>query len=213
MCNKSFGAPYALNQHKKSHEGGDRKFLCAVCGSQVNEHSKRHLQRRVTCAHCSKSVADKRTLQSHLRICSKCPQSLQQDLPQTEEQARSHKCDHCFHCYIHKKDLVCHLHLKYQDKQWGAICVLMVRNSALMVNYCIPMDRCSIPIDILLLSGLCFIVHILCSCLLYVPCSARVRPWFYIGIWAEQCVHAFTHHLSSSCTITIVPFHPHVCTL
>ena len=114
VCNKSFGAPYALNQHKKSHEEGGRKFLCAVCGkgfvskSQVNEHSKRHLQRRVTCAHCSKSVADNGTLQSHLRICSKRPQ-LQQDLPQTEEQARPCKCHHCFCHYIHKKDLMHHL--------------------------------------------------------------------------------------------------------
>ena len=112
VCNKSFGAPYALNQHKKSHEEGGRKFLCAVCGkgfvsrSQVNEHSKRHLQSRVSCAHCSKSVADKRTLQSHLRICSKRPQPSQQDLPQTEEQARPYKCDHCFHRYVHKKDLL-----------------------------------------------------------------------------------------------------------
>ena len=122
VCNKSFGAPYALNQHKKSHEEGGRKFLCAICGkgfvskSQVNEHSKRHLQRRVTCAHCSKSVANKRTLQSHLRICSKHPQPSQQDLPQTEEKARPYKCDHCFHHYIHKKDLMCHLQQKHQDK-------------------------------------------------------------------------------------------------
>ena len=113
-CNKSFGTVYALNQHRKSHEeGGVRKFLCAVCGkgivskSQVNEHSKRHLQKRVTCAHCSKSVADKRTMQSHLRICPKRPQ--QQVLPQTEEQARPHKCDHCYRCYIHKRDLMHHL--------------------------------------------------------------------------------------------------------
>ena len=111
VCNKSFGAPYALNQHRKSHEEGGRKFLCAVCGkgfvskSQVNEHSKRHLQKRVACAHCSKSVADKRILQSHLRICSKHPQS-QQVLPQTEEQARPHKCDHCFLRYVHSKDLM-----------------------------------------------------------------------------------------------------------
>ena len=112
-CNKSFGTVYALNQHRKSHEEGGRKFLCAACGkgfvskSQVNEHSKRHLQKRVTCAHCSKSVADKRTLQSHLRICPKCPQ--QQVLPQTEEQARPHKCDHCYCHYVHKRDLMCHL--------------------------------------------------------------------------------------------------------
>ena len=122
VCNKSFGAPYALNQHRKSHEEGGRKFFCAICGkgfvskSQVNEHSKRHLQRRVTCAHCSKSVADKRTLQSHLRICSKHPQPLQQDLPQTEEQARPYKCDHCFRHYVHKRDLMCHQRQKHQDK-------------------------------------------------------------------------------------------------
>ena len=114
VYNKSFGAPYAINQHRKSHEEGGRKFLCAVCGkgfvskSQVNEHSKSHLQRRVTRTHCSKSVADKRTLQSHLRICSKHPQS-QQVLPQTEEQARPHKCDHCFCRYVHRKDLMHHL--------------------------------------------------------------------------------------------------------
>ena len=83
-CNKSFGAPFALKLHQKTHEEGGRKYLCAVCGkgfvnkSQVNEHSKRHLQRRVFCAHCAKSMADARTLRSHLEICPKKPQPTQQ---------------------------------------------------------------------------------------------------------------------------------------
>ena len=122
VCNKSFGTSYALKQHKKSHEEGGRKFLWAVCSkgfiskSQVNEYSKRHQQRRVTCAHCAKSVADKRTLLSHLKVCSKRPQPSQQVLPQTEEEARPHKCDHCFHRYVHHRDLMHHICQKHQDK-------------------------------------------------------------------------------------------------
>ena len=149
-------------------------------------------------------VADKRTLQSHLRICSKHPQ--QQVLPQTEEQARPHKCDHCFRRYIHKKDLMHHLWQQHQDKLWGANCIPMVWNCTLMVVR-------SILTDILLSSGLCLLINVSYIFLLYVPCSAKVRPQFYSGIWAEQCAFAVTHLLSSSCTIIIVPLHPHMCLL
>ena len=123
VCNKSFGASHALKQHKNSHEEGGRKFLCAVCGkgfvskSQVNEHSKRHLQRWVFCAHCTKSFADKRTLLSHLKVHNKHPQPSHQVLPQTEEEARPHKCDHCFCCYIHRRDLMHYTCQKHPEKR------------------------------------------------------------------------------------------------
>ena len=32
VCDKGFGDPYALSQHKMSHEEGGKKYLCAVCG-------------------------------------------------------------------------------------------------------------------------------------------------------------------------------------
>ena len=121
VCNKGSGDPYALNQHKKSHEKDGKKYLCAVCGKgfvtkgQVNEHSKRHQQGRVSCAHWSKSLADKKILQDHLKVCPKCPQPSPQDIPQTEEQARPHKCDYCFCRYVHKKDLMHHMHSKHKD--------------------------------------------------------------------------------------------------
>ena len=122
VCNKSFGASYALQLHKKSHQEGGRKFLCAVCGmgfvskSQVNEHTKRHAQRRVFCAHCAKSFADKRTLLSHLKICTKCPPPSDQVRPQAEEEARPHNCDRCFRRYVHRTDLMRHLRQKHPEK-------------------------------------------------------------------------------------------------
>ena len=123
VCNKSFGASYALQLHKKSHREGGRKFLCAICGmgfvskSQVNEHTKRHALRRVFCAHCAKSFADKRTLLSHLKICPKRPPPSDQVHPQTEEEARPHNCDHCFRRYVHRRDLVRHLRQKHPEKR------------------------------------------------------------------------------------------------
>ena len=129
VCNKSFGDPYDLCQHKKSHVEGGRKFLCDVCGkgfvskSQVNEHTKKHQQGRVTCAHCSKSLVDKKTLQDHIKVCPFHPQPSQQEQekPQTEEQAKPHKCDHCYRRYVHRNDLLCHMHLLNSRDQVLAI--------------------------------------------------------------------------------------------
>ena len=122
VCNKRFGDPYALSQHKKLHEEGGKKYLCAMCGkgfvtkSQVNEHSKRHQQERVSCAYCTKSLADKKSLQDHHKVCPQCPHSSQQSQPQTEEQVKPHKCDYCYRRYVHKKDLMCYTCSKHKHK-------------------------------------------------------------------------------------------------
>ena len=98
VCDKRFGEPYALSTHKKLHTPGGKKFLCAVCGkgfvnkSKLNEHTKCHPSNRVTCAHCSTTVGDKKSLQDHLKVCSKCPGADQL----TEEQQKPFKCDHCY---------------------------------------------------------------------------------------------------------------------
>ena len=79
ICDKRLGEPYALSTHKKTHSSGGKKFLCAVWGkgfvnkSKLNEHAKHHALDRVTCAHCSTTVGDKKSLQDHLKMCSKCP--------------------------------------------------------------------------------------------------------------------------------------------
>ena len=118
ICGKKFGEPYTLSTHKKVHSSGGRKFLCAVCGkgfvnkSKLNEHTKYHALNRVTCAHCSTTVGDKKSLQDHLKVCSKCPGADQL----TEEQKKPFKCDYCYHRYVHNKDLRHHMQAKHLDK-------------------------------------------------------------------------------------------------
>ena len=118
ICGKKFGEPYALSTHKKIHSSGGRKFLCAVCGkgfvnkSKLNEHTKCHALNRVTCAHCSTTVGDKKSLQDHLKVCSKCPGADQL----MEEQKKPFKCDYSYHRYMHNKDLRCHMQAKHLDK-------------------------------------------------------------------------------------------------
>ena len=95
VCDRSCGDPYSLSQHKKTHLEASRKYLCAICckgfesKSQVNEHTKRHQQGRVLCSPCSKSSADKKSQQDHLKICTSCPKPAEVH-PQTEEQSKSH---------------------------------------------------------------------------------------------------------------------------
>ena len=118
ICGKKFGESYALSTHKKVHSSGGRKFLCAVCGmgfvkkSKLNEHTKHHALNKVTCAHYSTIVGDKKSLQDHLKVCSKHPGADQL----TEEQKKPFKCDHCYHRYMHNKDLKCQIWAKHPDK-------------------------------------------------------------------------------------------------
>ena len=120
VCDMSCGNPYSLNQHKKTHLEAGKKCLCAICGkgfvskSQVNEHTKRHQQGRVSCNHCSKSFADKKSLQDHFKICASCPKPAEVH-PQPEEQSKPHKCNFCYRHYVHRKDLLCHMHLKHKE--------------------------------------------------------------------------------------------------
>ena len=118
ICGRKFGEPYALSTCKKVHSSGGRKFLCAVCGkgfvnkSKLNEHTKYHALNRVTCAHCSTTVGDKKSLQDHLKVHSKHPGADQL----MEEQKKLFKRYHCYHRYVHNKDLRRHMWARHLDK-------------------------------------------------------------------------------------------------
>ena len=80
--------------------------------SKLNEHTKHHAFNRVPCAHYSTTVGDKKSLQDHLKVCSKHSGADQL----TEEQKKPFKCDYCWHRYMHNKDLRFHMWAKHLDK-------------------------------------------------------------------------------------------------
>ena len=110
ICSKPFGDPYALSLHKRVHADSDRKHVFSYCGnanlskSKSNEHEKKHVTGHLTCHHCNKSLAEKKSLVDHLKVCKKVPGFDQR----SEEELHPFKCLECYRYYAHKRDMLKH---------------------------------------------------------------------------------------------------------
>uniref|UniRef100_A0A8C4NN49 Zinc finger and BTB domain containing 41 n=1 Tax=Eptatretus burgeri TaxID=7764 RepID=A0A8C4NN49_EPTBU len=107
ICGRSFNDSGNLRRHVRCTHGGDRRWICPVCGKAMRErlHMRVHqVERKYSCRHCSKRFLRQDHLTKHENIHSG---------------EKSHMCETCGKCFGRQDHLsIHHRSVHLGEKVW-----------------------------------------------------------------------------------------------